>query len=132
MGDGLSITITAMALLLMSGQGLPSWSAFLMYMMYYCIVKFSAAGVPGGGVIVILPVVRDYLGLDEATTSLLATIYMLQDPILTSANVMGNGAFAMVTHRLLKPFLRGKTPIDTDDAAKTVLDVLPITRKSVL
>jgi Na+/H+-dicarboxylate symporter len=105
MGDGLSITITAMALLLMSGQGLPTWPVFLMYTVHYCLVKFSAAGVPGGGVIVILPVVRDYLGLDEATTSLLATIYMLQDPILTSANVMGNGAFAMVTHRLLKPML---------------------------
>jgi Na+/H+-dicarboxylate symporter len=109
MGDGLSITITAMALLLMSGQGLPTWPVFLLYTMHYCLVKFSAAGVPGGGVIVILPVVRDYLGLDEATTSLLATIYMLQDPILTSANVMGNGAFAMVTHRLLKPLLSRKS-----------------------
>jgi len=105
-GDGLSITITAMALLLMSGHGLPAWPVFLLYTFHYSMVKFSAAGVPGGGVIVILPVVRDYLGLDEATTSLLATIYLLQDPILTSANVMGNGAFAMVTHRLLKPLLR--------------------------
>lgn len=105
-GDGLSITITAMALLLMSGQSLPTWPVFLIYTLHYCLVKFSAAGVPGGGVIVILPVVRDYLELDEATTSLLATIYMLQDPILTSANVMGNGAFAMVTHRLLKPMLK--------------------------
>lgn len=105
-GDGLSITITAMALLLMSGKSLPTWPIFLIYTLHYCLVKFSAAGVPGGGVIVILPVVRDYLGLDEATTSLLATIYLLQDPILTSANVMGNGAFAMVTHRLLKPMLK--------------------------
>ena len=113
-GDGLSITLTAMALLLMSGQGLPTWPVFLLYTMHYCLVKFSAAGVPGGGVIVILPVVRDYLGLDEATTSLLATIYMLQDPILTSANVMGNGAFAMVTHRLLKPML-GKKEEQVDE-----------------
>ena len=55
--------------------------------------------------IVILPVVRDYLGLDEASTALLQTIYLLQDPIMSSANVMGNGAFAIVTHRLLKPWL---------------------------
>lgn len=105
-GDGISITLTAMALLLMSGHALPTWSVFFLYMIHYCLVKFSAAGVPGGGVIVILPVVRDYLGLDETSTTLLATIYVLQDPILTSANVMGNGAFAMVTHRLLKPFLK--------------------------
>ena len=114
MGDGLSITLTAMALLLMSGHGLPTWPVFLIYTVHYCLVKFSAAGVPGGGVIVILPVVRDYLGLDEATTSLLATIYMLQDPILTSANVMGNGAFAMVTHRLLKPLLAKNSAKESD------------------
>ncbi len=104
-GDGLCITVTALALLLMAGKPIPSLSIFLIYMINYCLVKFSAAGVPGGGVIVILPVVRDYLGLDEASTALLQTIYLLQDPIMSSANVMGNGAFAMVTHRLLKPWL---------------------------
>ncbi len=104
-GDGLCITVTALALLLMAGKSIPPLSIFLIYTVNYCLVKFSAAGVPGGGVIVILPVVRDYLGLDEASTALLQTIYLLQDPIMSSANVMGNGAFAMVTHRLLKPWL---------------------------
>ncbi len=111
-GDGISITLTAMALLLMSGHALPTWSVFFVYVIHYCLVKFSAAGVPGGGVLVILPVVREYLGLDETSTTLLATIYILQDPILTSANVMGNGAFAMVAHRLLKPFLRKENEFD--------------------
>ena len=105
-GDGLSITIIAMALLLMSGHQLPPLSTFIIFAMHYCLVKFSAAGVPGGGVIVILPVARDYLGLDEALMPLLQTIYMLQDPILTSTNVMGNGAFSLVAHRLMKPFMK--------------------------
>ncbi len=104
-GDGISLTVTALSLLLMFGQPLPTLSAFLIYTAYYCLAKFSTAGVPGAGVIVILPVARDYLGLDETSTALLSTIYILKDPILTSSNIFGNGAFAMVTHRLLKPWV---------------------------
>ncbi len=104
-GDGISLTVTALSLLLMFGQPLPTLSVFLIYTVYYCLAKFSTAGVPGAGVIVILPVARDYLGLDETSTALLSTIYILKDPILTSSNIFGNGAFAMVTHRLLKPWV---------------------------
>ncbi len=104
-GDGISLTVTALSLLLMFGHPLPTLSAFLIYTAYYCLAKFSTAGVPGAGVIVILPVARDYLGLDETLTALLSTIYILKDPILTSSNIFGNGAFAMVTHRLLKPWV---------------------------
>lgn len=105
-GDGLSIIIIAMALLLMSGHELPSLSVFWVYALHYCLVKFSAAGVPGGGVIVILPVVQDCLGLDATLVPLLQTIYMLQDPVLTSTNVMGNGAFSLIAHRVLQPIMR--------------------------
>lgn len=114
-GDGLSITIVAMALLLMTGHQLPPLSVFIIFAMHYCLVKFSAAGVPGGGVIVILPVARDYLGLDETMMPLLQTIYMLQDPILTSTNVMGNGAFSLVAHRLMKPLMKNKQTNVTDN-----------------
>lgn len=115
-GDGVSITITSIALLLMAGQGMPSVDLFFTFSLYYCLVKFSAAGVPGGGVIVIVPVARQYLGLDDTLATMLQTIYMLQDPILTSANVMGNGAFAMVSHKLMKPFLKNKAmPTENGD-----------------
>ncbi len=126
-GDGLCITVTALALLLMAGKPIPSFSVFLIYTGYYCMAKFSAAGVPGGGVLVILPVARDYLGLDEASTALLQTIYMLQDPIMSSANVMGNGAFAMVTHRLLKPWL-GKN----DEAIEECVNQIDRVKKEVV
>jgi len=101
-GDGLNIALTALALLVMAGYGLPSFYAYLVFVMYYCLAKFSSAGVPGGGVIVILPVVEQYLGLNADLTSLLATIYILQDSLMTSSNVMANGAFAMITHKIFK------------------------------
>jgi Na+/H+-dicarboxylate symporter len=101
-GDGLNITLTSLALLIMTGQSIPDFSMFLGFTLYYCIAKFSAAGIPGGGVIVILPVAQHYLGLSAEATTMLATIYILQDPIITAANVMGNGAFALLSGKLLK------------------------------
>lgn len=101
-GDGLNIALTSLALLLMTGHPIPEFSTFLVFVLYYCIAKFSAAGIPGGGVIVILPVAQHYLGLSGEATTMLATIYILQDPIITAANVMGNGAFALLTGKLLK------------------------------
>jgi Na+/H+-dicarboxylate symporter len=101
MGDGLNIALTGLALLVMTGKALPDFSTYLLFTFYYCVAKFSSAGVPGGGVIVILPVIQQYLGLSPEATTMLATIYILQDPILTASNVMGNGAFALVTSQLL-------------------------------
>lgn len=104
-GDGLNIALTGLALVLLTGLPYPSFEQYLWFVLYYCLAKFSCAGVPGGGVIVILPVIQQYLGLNPETTSLLATIYILQDPILTGSNVMGNGAFALLTHKVMKRFI---------------------------
>lgn len=103
-GDGLNISLTALYLLVISGHDLPSFGVYLVFMLHYCFVKFSAAGVPGGGVLVIFPVVEKYLGLSSEMSSILATIYILQDSLMTASNVMANGAFAMITHRVFKCF----------------------------
>ncbi len=116
-GDGISITITAIALLMLSGQAIPDFQTFIIFALQYCLVKFSAAGVPGGGVIVILPVAEKYLGLDATLTPILQTIYMLQDPLLTSANVMGNGAFALMGQKVMKPLL----DVQEEQSVKEVL-----------
>lgn len=98
-GDGLNLSLTSLALLAIKGFSLPSFYDYTIFTFFYCIAKFSCAAVPGAGVLVILPVVSSYLGLDAESVSFLTAIYILQDPILTSANVMGNGAFAILTER---------------------------------
>lgn len=105
-GDNINIGLTALALLWITHQPLPNLHDYIIFIGAYCLVKFSAVGVPGGGVIVILPVLRDYLNLPPETTTLLATLYIVQDSLLTGANVMGNGAFALISRRILKPLLR--------------------------
>lgn len=117
-GDNVSIIITSIALIMLSHQPFPSLSTFFFFAVQYCLVKFSAAGVPGGGVIVIVPVVKEYLGLDDSIATLLQTIYILQDPLLTASNVMGNGAFTLIGHKILNPFLKSSDEDREDTSNK--------------
>ncbi len=108
-GDGINITLTALALLAMSGMPLPGFTAFLAYVGAYVITKFSGSGIPGGGMIILLPVVEEYLGLSADLCSLVATLYILQDSLMTASNVAGNGAFALIANKLFaKKFSKKK------------------------
>jgi Na+/H+-dicarboxylate symporter len=99
MGHGLSIPIMSLAILTLFGHPLPSLESFAVFVGYFCIAKFSATAVPGGGIIVILPILQSHLGFTPEMAGLMIMLDILQDPILTIANVMGNGAFAMLSYR---------------------------------
>lgn len=101
-GHGLSIPITSLTILLIYGHPLPSLEHFILFVMYFCIAKFSATAVPGGGIIVILPILQSHLGFTAEMSSIIIILDILQDAVLTSANVMGNGAFAMICYKLCK------------------------------
>jgi Na+/H+-dicarboxylate symporter len=105
-GDNLVIPMTAFFLSIATGQGMPDFKTFLLFLGMYCITKFSAAGVPGGGVLIILPVVEKYLHLSESASAILATIYILQDSVFSMTNIMANGASAIFTFRWFKKWIR--------------------------
>ena len=68
---------------------------YLIFASYFVLAKFSVAAVPGGGILVMLPILESYLGFDSGMLSLITALYILFDPIITCANVFGNGAFSM-------------------------------------
>lgn len=101
-GDAIGIPILALAVLSLSGVPLPTIENYLLFTLYFCLAKFSVAGIPGGGIIVMLPILQKYLHLTPEMATLMTTIYIVQDPIFTSANVMGNGAFAVLTRKITR------------------------------
>ena len=100
LGDNLTIVITALTLMSIFGYESPSFTVFLPCVVACSLAKLSCVGVPGGSVLVVLPVLQSYLGFTPEMTSLLTTIYILQDSFGTCANVMGNGAFALFIQRI--------------------------------
>ena len=43
-----------------------------------------------------LPILEAHLGFNSDMMSLITALYILFDPVITSANVLGNGGFSMV------------------------------------
>ena len=102
LGDALGVPLLGMAVLHLSGFPFPVFESFFIFAAYFCLAKFSTAAVPGGGVLVLLPVLQSHMGLTPEMASLVATIYILEDSIFTGSNVMGNGAFALISHKIVQ------------------------------
>ncbi|AIK97281.1 cation:dicarboxylate symporter family transporter [Candidatus Odyssella acanthamoebae] len=102
LGDALGIPILGLATLQLSGLPLPDLTSFAVFAGFFCLAKFSTAGIPGGGILVLLPTLQTHLGLSAEMIGFVTTLYILQDCIFTSSNVVGNGGFALLMHRFMK------------------------------
>lgn len=100
-GDCFAIPIFAYAVLKSFGMDEPSLLTYLVFTFYFVVAKFSVAAIPGGGIIVMLPILETNLGFNSAMMSLITALYILFDPVITSANVLGNGAFAKMIDNFL-------------------------------
>lgn len=101
-GDSLGIPLLALSVLVFSGHDLPTFAQFLPFVLFFCVTKFSTAAIPGGGILVLLPIFESSLGLSPAMVGLVTTLYILQDGLTTAASVLGNGAFCVLTRRILR------------------------------
>lgn len=99
-GDCFAIPIFAFAIMKSFGVAEPSFISYLIFALYFVVAKFSVAAIPGGGIMVMLPVLETYLGFTGEMLSLITALYILFDPLITSANVLGNGGFAMGIGRI--------------------------------
>jgi Na+/H+-dicarboxylate symporter len=111
-GDCFAIPIFAYAVLKSFGIAEPSLLNYLIFSFYFVLAKFSVAAIPGGGIIVMLPILEAYLGFDAPMMSLITALYVLFDPVITCANVLGNGAFAKMIDKLCLKVL-GKVNLST-------------------
>lgn len=99
-GDCIAIPVFAYAILKSFGFLEPTLINYLIFTFYFVIAKFSVAAVPGGGVLVMLPILEKYLGFTDDMMSMIVALYILFDPIITSANILGNGAFAVAVSKI--------------------------------
>ncbi|WP_186649069.1 cation:dicarboxylate symporter family transporter [Fluviispira vulneris] len=100
-GDSLAIPMIALVIMSTFGTGFPDLSTFLIFSFYFVLAKFAVAAVPGGGILVMITILETQMGFTPEMSGLITAIYILLDPIITSANVLGNGAFVILTTKLL-------------------------------
>lgn len=101
-GDCFAIPILAFAMIKSFGAADPSFVSYLLFAFYFVLAKFSVASVPGGGVLVMLPVLETQLGFTPEMSSLMTAVYILFDPLITTANIFGNGGFVLVLKRAFR------------------------------
>ncbi len=99
-GDCFAIPIFAFAVLKNFGMPEPTFIGYLVFAFFFVLAKFSVAAIPGGGILVMLPILRDHLGFSPEMMSLITALYILFDPVITCANVLGNGGFAMILDKI--------------------------------
>lgn len=108
-GDCFAIPILAYAILKSFECPEPMLLSYLLFSFYFVLAKFSVAAVPGGGIIVMLPVLETYLGFDSQMLSLITALYILFDPVITCANVLGNGGFALFMNKVKNGLIHPKS-----------------------
>lgn len=103
-GDCFAIPILAYAILKSYGVAEPLFMQYLIFAGFFVLAKFSVAAVPGGGIFVMLPILESYLGFNSPMLSLITALYLLFDPFITAANVLGNGGFALFLDKCRQKF----------------------------
>ncbi len=98
-GDCLAIPLFAFAVLKNFSMDEPSFVQYSLFTLYFVLAKFSVAAIPGGGIIVMIPILEAHLGFTSPMISLITALYILFDPVITTTNILGNGAFAQCIDR---------------------------------
>lgn len=104
LGSALAITILCITTLTAFGMTPPSIEEFYVFGFLYAISKFAVAGVPGGVILIVSPIIEAYLHFSSDMLALITGIYFIFDPFGTATNVTGNGAFAIIFDRMSRKF----------------------------
>ncbi len=101
-GDSIAIPLMALAIISSFSMPTPTLALYSLFVLYFVLNKFAVAAVPGGGIIVMLPVLEQHLGFNDEMLSLIMMLYILFDAVSTTANVLGNGAFSVLFTKVFR------------------------------
>lgn len=77
----------------------PDVVTWLHFTIAFVIARFATAAVLGGTVFILLPIYESYLGFTPELLAIILALNVVLDPLVTSSNVMANGALCRVFER---------------------------------
>ncbi|MBI2707828.1 MAG: cation:dicarboxylase symporter family transporter [Proteobacteria bacterium] len=78
----------------------PDVMTWLNFSIIFVLARFATAAVLGGAIFVMLPVYETYLSFNAEMIAIILTLNVILDPLITSCNVMANGALCRVFERV--------------------------------
>jgi Na+/H+-dicarboxylate symporter len=102
LGDSISTPLLALVSLVIFKGCIPSFFVYCSFIFYFCMTMFAVSGLPGGGILVMIPILTTQLGFTPDMISVIMTLYFLLDSFGTAANVMGDGALVILVNKFLK------------------------------
>lgn len=102
LGDAISTPTLALVTLFLFHGSAPDPYTYTIFVAYFCMTMLAVSGIPGGGILVMIPILKTVLGFDDTMISLITTLYLLQDGLGTAGNVMGDGALMIIINNILK------------------------------
>lgn len=102
LSDSVGTPMLSLATMYIFRGCLPSFISYLFFIPYFCIAMFGVAGLPCGGIIVMMPLLTSQFGFTEEMIAVVMSLYVLLDPFGTAANVMGDGALVIIVNKVLK------------------------------
>ena len=91
-GECFADMILAYAVLKTYNVAPPSLETLLVFSLFFFLARFSCAGIPGGGILIVIPLLKKYFCFNDEMASLITTLYLLLDPFMTASNLFGDGA----------------------------------------
>lgn len=102
LGDSVSTPLLALVTMALFLGFIPDVVTYMKFVFYFCTAMLAVSGVPGGGIIVMIPILISQFGFNQQMVSIITALYLLLDPFGTAANVMGDGALVILINKLLK------------------------------
>jgi Na+/H+-dicarboxylate symporter len=103
-GDCLAMPIFAMAIMMSFGFPQPTIEQYFIFSLYYSIARFSGAAIPGGGALILMPLLDSQFNFTSEMLGLIPTLNLIFDPMITAMNVLANGAFAILFYKTYRVF----------------------------
>lgn len=95
-GDCIASTFMAYLIVLYFTGQPPSYIQWIQFSLVYVLARFATAAVLGGAIFVMLPIYEAYLGFSPEMIAVVLAFNVILDPIITSSNVMANGALCKI------------------------------------
>ena len=115
-GDCIIIPFLMVIVIKIFGMQLPV-EKIPLFALLFMVTKFSGAGVPGGTVFIMVPLMVKVFGFTPQMSMLITSMYIIIDPFATSISVMANNLFVIIFDKMLLSF--NKTKVQDESSVYT-------------